>query len=80
MVEHRSLEAFPAEESFDLAYWFGEDAVTAIDLGETGYETYHTYPEYDLALYSRTRFSRLPNPDRGAVGSTDRSRVTGRHG
>jgi hypothetical protein len=56
LVERRPLAAFPAEASFDLAYWFDDDAVTTIDLRPDGYETYHTYPEFDLALYTRTVF------------------------
>jgi hypothetical protein len=60
LVERRPLAAFPADGSFDLAYWFGDEAVTTVDVGETGYETYHTYPEFDLALYTRTRFRSVP--------------------
>jgi hypothetical protein len=60
-VESRPLDAFPAERSFDLAYWFEERAATTIDVGEDGYETYHTYPERDLALYTRTVFERVPD-------------------
>jgi len=61
MIERRTLDAFPAEASFDLAYWFEEDAATTIDIGADGYETYHTYPEFDLALYTRTTFESVPN-------------------
>jgi hypothetical protein len=61
LVERRPLAAFPAEESFDLAYWFDDDAVTTIDLRSDGYETYHTYPEFDLALYTRTVFDSVPH-------------------
>lgn len=65
VVDHRRLAAFPHErfrtrpESFDLAYAFDGDpeAVTTIELGADGYETYHTYPEFDLALYTRTVFT-----------------------
>jgi hypothetical protein len=60
LVERRPLAAFPSDASFDLAYWFDDDAVTTIDLGSDGYETYHTYPEVDLALYTRTVFESVP--------------------
>lgn len=60
VVERRPLGAFPSEETFDLAYSFGEDAVTTVDLCADGYETYHTYPEFDLALYTRTVFETVP--------------------
>ncbi|WP_222915181.1 DUF2617 family protein [Natrinema sp. SYSU A 869] len=64
-VEHRPLSAFPRDRylsrpgSFDLAYAFDgdPDAVTTIEIDADGYETYHTYPEFDLALYTRTVFA-----------------------
>jgi len=68
LVERRPLAAFPADEAFDLSYRFGEDAYTTIDIGTVGYETYHTYPEFDLALYTRTAFDSVPG---GAVGAAD---------
>ena len=55
-VAIRSLESFPRERSFDLWYRFDERAVTTIDRTPDGYETYHTYPEFDCAVYTRTRF------------------------
>jgi len=60
LVERRPLATFPDDASFDLAYWFDDDAVTTIDLRPDGYETYHTYPEFDLALYTRTVFESVP--------------------
>ncbi|SEQ85149.1 DUF2617 family protein [Natrinema salaciae] len=65
-VEHRPLSAFPHDRfrsgspGFDLAYAFdgNPDAVTTIEIAEDGYETYHTYPEFDLALYTRSAFTR----------------------
>lgn len=65
VVDHRPLSAFPHDrfqtrpESFDLAYAFDGDpeAVTTIELGSDGYETYHTYPEFDLAIVTRTVFT-----------------------
>ncbi|WP_254521977.1 DUF2617 family protein [Natrinema caseinilyticum] len=67
VVEHRPLAAFPPDRceagwsDFDLAYAFDGDpeAVTTIEIGEDSYETYHTYPEFDLALYTRTAFTRI---------------------
>ncbi|PCR92278.1 DUF2617 family protein [Natrinema ejinorense] len=64
-IEHRPLSAFPRTRyrsrprSFDLAYAFDgpPEAVTTIEIDANGYETYHTYPEYDLALYTRTVFA-----------------------
>jgi hypothetical protein len=60
LVERRPLAAFPADEGFDLAYRFAEDAYTTVDIGADGYETYHTYPEFDLALFTRTTFASVP--------------------
>lgn len=68
-VDHRPLSAFPHErfrsrpDSFDLAHAFDGDpeAATTIELEDRGYETYHTYPEYDLALYTRTVFTAVPD-------------------
>ncbi|WP_436911401.1 hypothetical protein [Halosimplex marinum] len=64
LVERRPLAAFPAEAAFDLSYRFGEDAYTTVEVGADGYETYHTYPEFDLALFTRTTFESVPG---GAV-------------
>jgi len=61
-VERRPLSAFPDGASFALSYRFEEDAFTTVDVGEEGYETYHTYPEYGLALYTRTVFESVPVP------------------
>jgi len=72
VVERRPLAAFPAEESFDLAYRFGEDAVTTVDIGADGYETYHTYPEFALALYTRTTFESVPGGRPVADATPDR--------
>lgn len=58
-VDLGSLDAFPRNETFDLSYRFAPDAYTTIDIFETGYETYHTYPEHDLTVYTETDFSRL---------------------
>ncbi|ELZ29619.1 hypothetical protein C475_01681 [Halosimplex carlsbadense 2-9-1] len=61
LVERRPLAAFPADGAFDVSYRFGEDAYTTIDIGTDGYETYHTYPEFDLALFTRTTFESVPS-------------------
>lgn len=55
-VETVPLEAFSPSDAFDVSYRFAPDAYTAIDVGERGYETWHTYPEYDLAVVTRTSF------------------------
>jgi len=58
-IETRPLAAFPADREFDLSYSFDERAVTAIDARPDGYETYHTYTEFDRTVYTRTRFDGL---------------------
>ena len=54
------LAAYPADRTFDLAYEFSPDAYTAIavDDDDPGYETYHTYPEHDLTVHTRTHLER----------------------
>lgn len=54
-----SITQFPADESFDLRYDFAEHAVTAIAVGDRGYETWHTYPEHGCAVYTETEFDRV---------------------
>lgn len=54
-VETRPLETVPDPDAYDLAHTFDPDAVTAIDLGPRGYETYHTYPEFDCVVHTETR-------------------------
>lgn len=61
-IETRPLSAYPSAASFDLAYEFGERALTAIDVLADGYETYHTYTEHDCTVYTRTRFDGLGQP------------------
>ncbi|MFC7140439.1 hypothetical protein ACFQMA_11440 [Halosimplex aquaticum] len=80
VVERRPLSAFPVEAAFDLSYWFGPDAVTTVDVRADGYETYHTYPEFDLALFTRTVFESVPDgvvagepAESGADDPTDHS-------
>lgn len=61
-VEGRGLSAFPADRDFDVRYRFGPDAHTAIDVRRDGYETYHTYPEHGLTLYTETTLARTRRP------------------
>lgn len=58
-IETRPIDAYPADRTFDLHHEFDALAVTAIDRREDGYETYHTYTEFDRTLYTRTRFDGL---------------------
>lgn len=51
------LAAFPGPDTFDVVHEFGTDAHTAINVADDGFTTYHTYPEYDLALYSHTELT-----------------------
>jgi hypothetical protein len=52
-----SLDAFPADREFDIHYRFGPNAVTTVDLSGDRFETFHTYPEFDLAVRSETVLS-----------------------
>jgi len=70
VVDRRPLSAFPDGASFDLSYRFGADAVTTVDVGTDRYETYHTYPEFDLALYTCTVFEETP-PATGSAAASD---------
>ncbi|QLH81470.1 hypothetical protein [Halosimplex pelagicum] len=79
-VERRPLAAFPADEGFDVSYRFDEDAYTTIDLAPDGYETYHTYPEFDLALYTRTTFASVPDGTLADATDGDARRRTDRTG
>lgn len=55
-VETRPL-ALPDRE-FDLHHAFDPGAVTAVAVGADRFETYHTYPEHDLTLYTETTVER----------------------
>lgn len=59
-VEVRPLSAFPGPDDATLAYRFAPDAWTTIAVADRGdeYETYHTYPEHDAAVYTATALSR----------------------
>lgn len=54
-VETGPLAMFPEDDDFDLVHEFSDDAYTTIKLlpDENAYETYHTYPEIDLTVYTR---------------------------
>ncbi|WP_185715472.1 DUF2617 family protein [Halocatena pleomorpha] len=62
-LETRPLSDRPAAARADIAYRFGPDAWTMIRLTTEGYETYHTYPEYDCTLYSQTRLTAVTDDD-----------------
>lgn len=53
-IEVQPLSDFPESSSFDLSYKFDPHAYTTIELSQDSYETYHTYPEYDIAVYTQT--------------------------
>ena len=60
-IKREPLSAFPGPEPFDIAYRFEPSAYTTINCrSTTTYETYHTYPEYELALYTEHEFTELP--------------------
>lgn len=71
VIQTNPLDAFDPRQEYTLCYKFAEDAYTTIDLTDTGYETYHTYPEYDLALYSQTRFTDVDHGYPVAESSAD---------
>ena len=60
-IKREPLSAFPGPEPFDISYRFEPAAYTTINCrSTTTYETYHTYPEYELALYTEHEFTELP--------------------
>jgi hypothetical protein len=59
-IRREPISAFPGPKQFDIAYRFEPGAYTAINCRSAiTYETYHTYPEYGLALYSEHTFTDL---------------------
>lgn len=54
-VDVRPLCETAGKESADLYYEFSEEAYTAIQIGDDWYDTYHTYPEHELVVQTRTR-------------------------
>ena len=78
VVRGEPLDQFPDPETFDIAYRFGPDAYTTINcLSNNTYETYHTYPEHDLALYTKNRFTAPSNSRNEAhrTGTTEQMAV-----
>lgn len=55
-VKSHELNAFDTDKTYDLQYKFAENAYTTINLNENSYTTWHTYPEFDLALFTETLF------------------------
>lgn len=55
-VKSYKLDRFVKDKDYDLKYKFSEDAYTAIELKEESYITWHTYPVFNLALYTETDF------------------------
>lgn len=79
-LETQALADRPAADDADVAYRFGPDAWTMITLTTDGYETYHTYPEYDCTLYTRTRLTAIEDTDSAGADSqppTNSQRQTG---
>lgn len=65
-IRGEPLSAFDSSETFDIAYRFDTDAYTTIDILADGtYQTYHTYPEHDLALRTETSLVGLDSAGRG---------------
>ncbi|EFW91303.1 hypothetical protein ZOD2009_14381 [Haladaptatus paucihalophilus DX253] len=71
VVEGRPMSAFPGPNAATVAYRFGPDAWTTILVGDAGYETYHTYPEHDLALYTETELIRQHEPPATPAGAAN---------
>ena len=60
-VEAQPLWAFPSPDTFDVGYRFAVDAYTTVNVLDTRmYETYHTYPELGIALYTKTELTPQP--------------------
>jgi|AntDeeMinimDraft_4_1070355.scaffolds.fasta_scaffold03221_3 hypothetical protein len=61
-IEAQKLSEFPGPDVFDISYRFAPDAYTTIGfIDENTYETYHTYPEHDLAIYTKTKLTKRSN-------------------
>lgn len=57
-ITPEELELFDPTDNYDMIYKFGEDAYTTINqINEATYETYHTYPEFNLALGSTHEYT-----------------------
>jgi len=56
------LSKFDETNEFDVKYKFGENAFTTIKcVNAKTYSTYHTYPEYNLALHSEHTLTTTTN-------------------
>ncbi|WP_142860066.1 DUF2617 family protein [Salinigranum halophilum] len=62
----RPLASFPGPDDATIAYRFGPDAWTTVSLAPDAprYETYHTYPERDVAVHTVTRLAGGPSTER----------------
>jgi hypothetical protein len=71
------LDAFPRDVPSTLQYRFAEDAYTTITLDRPAgqYTTYHTYPEHDIAVHTRSRLTDLSAQADGLQQDTQRGTV-----
>ena len=54
----KPLSVFAKDDDYDVKHQFGSDAFTTIKcVTESTYNTCHTYPEYNLALYTENTFT-----------------------
>ncbi|MFH5801481.1 hypothetical protein [Haladaptatus sp. CMAA 1911] len=72
LVAGRPIDAFPGPEAATVAYRFGPEAWTTILVTDSGYETYHTYPEHELALYTETTLTRRNTPPESPTDDSNR--------
>lgn len=72
-IETRAFDGLSDEQTrnADAAYRFGPDAWTTITVETDAYETYHTYPERDLTVYTRTRIISESTDDTDTIPSFD---------
>ena len=54
-IDVRPLHETSGEQPPDLYYEFAERAYTAIRIDDDHYDTFHTYPEHDVVVQTRTR-------------------------
>lgn len=76
-AEVRPLDSFSGDDTADVAHRFGPGAWTTIEIGDDAYETYHTYPEYDLLVYTETTLTpRSAGPNRKRTGDFANERAS----
>ena len=63
VVRGQPIDAFPDPNEATVAYRFGPRAWTSVTVDGGGYETYHTYPEYELALHTATTITAATTAD-----------------